>query len=367
MNDGVKALTDAGVSLWLDGLTCEQLHTGRFASLVADGGVSGATTDPAALHPAITAGAYDDGIGAAVAAGSRTAADVVAALVLDDAVAAADLLRPVHDATEGAEGFVTVPLAPWVQGSTATMQAEAERVSAAADRPNVLVGVPATTDGLAAATQLVAAGIGVNLTAVFTPAGVRAAADAYATGVDKALADGTVVAGAGVASVPLSAVDTDVDKRLWKVGTDASAALRGTAAVANARLVYAAFRAGATAPTGPGARPLRLAWSLTAVRDPYYPDTHYLDQLAAGGLVVTVTEETLAALGEQDGGASRAGGGADAVDSWPAAAEATVAALAAVGVSLAEATGSLEQTGLARQDAYWAMVSDAVGERITSS
>lgn len=365
MNDGVKALTDAGASLWLDALTHEHVRTGRLASLVADGVASGATTDPAALHQAITAGAYDDAIGAAVAAGGRTASDVVAALVLDDAVAAADLLRPVHDATQGADGFVTVPLGPWALGSTATMLAEAERV-AAAGRPNVLVGLPATADGLAAATQLVATGIGVNLTAVFTPAGVQAAAEAYATGVDKALADGSVVAGAGVASVPLSAVDTDVDKRLWKVGTDESAALRGTAAVANARLVYAAFGAATRAPAGPGARPLRLAWALTAVRDPYYSDTHYLDRLAAGGLVVNVTEETLAALGDDEAGTSRAGG-ADDVESWPAAAEATVAALAAVGVSLAEATGSLEQTGLARQDAYWGLVSDAVDERIAGS
>ena len=370
MGNRVKALTESGVALWLDGVSRADLG-GGLATLVADRGVTGVAIEPVTLHEALANAAYDDQLRSLAAVGA-TVEGAVTALLADDAASAAEVLRPVYDRTGGQDGYVTVTLPPWATGSTSDTVAASRAFAESVGRPNLLMGVPATSDGLAAVTELVAAGTGVNVTPAFSPAQYRAAVDAYLTGLEKAAADGrAAAAGPAAVSVVVNQVDTDVDKLLWRVGTDQSASLRGTAAVANARLVHAVHAEGHASErwaglAAQGLRPPRLAWTSMAVRDPYYADTHYVDALAAGGVTATLSEATLAAIGDVDSASGSELAPVDSAAEWPAAAEATVAALAAVGVSLADVTGTLERTGLPRQAHAWRSLRGVVEDRLAA-
>ncbi|OLT53535.1 transaldolase [Cellulosimicrobium sp. CUA-896] len=355
----IDQLRQAGVSIWLDDLSRERLRTGNLADLVAERGVVGVTTNPTIFASALAKGdAYD----AQLAELARDGADVEAAverITTDDVRAAADLLRPVHDATDGVDGRVSIEVDPRLADEDASATVEvAERLWRTIDRPNVYIKIPATLTGLDAITQTLAKGISVNVTLIFSLERYRAVMDAFATGLEQARAAGIDLAPIGsVASFFVSRVDSAVDAALEKVGTPEALDLRGRAAIANARLAFEAYqefvgtdrwRSLAAA----GARPQRPLWASTGVKNPEYPDTMYVSELVTDGVVNTMPEATLQAFA--DHGAVTGDtvvGGADA-------ARRTIEAVESEGISMTEVTHDLEREGVRKFEDSWTELLD---------
>jgi transaldolase len=329
VNANVTRLLSAGMHLWADGPVAD------LATLIREGGVTGAVRDAAAVARRLPGGAA----GAAGAAGLPDAEGAVVA----DARAAADLLLPVHSASGGADGFVSADLGPDLANDTAATVAGAARLVDLVGRPNVLVKVPATDAGVAAITELVAAGIGVQPTLVFGLARHRAVLEAVRTGLDR---DAAPVAAKAMLSFSLSEIDTEADKRLWKIGTDRSAALRGRLGLATARLAYESFASHESHGRVPGPRP-RQMWTSTRARDPYYSDTLYVDGLVAPDVVNALQQTTLDFLHEGSEFDGRL------IPDFYADAHAVVAEFTAVGVDVDDVVAVLEDKGLRRLEAAW--------------
>jgi len=358
-------LTEAGVAIWLDDLSRERLRTGNLADLVATSKVVGVTTNPSIFASALAKGdAYDAQL-AELAARGADVDDAVFTITTDDVRAAADVLRPVYDATGGVDGRVSIEVDPRLARDTQATIASARSLWATVDRPNVLIKIPATIEGLPAITAVLADGISVNVTLIFALERYREVLDAFLAGLEQALANGHDLAPiASVASFFVSRVDTAIDPRLDAIGTPATAALRGTAAVANARLAYALFAevlAGErwAALSAAGAHPQRPLWASTGVKDPAYPDTLYVDELVVAGVVNTMPEATLRAV------ADHGGPGTDTVTGTAAASAAVIAGLAAVGIEIDQVTDALESEGVAKFEASWTALLATVSAGLT--
>ncbi|MGD8169985.1 transaldolase [Herbiconiux sp. P16] len=344
------ALASEGVSIWLDDLSRERIRSGGLQTLMADRGVVGITTNPTIFAAAVSKGtAYDDQI--AELASSEAAAtpdDVVFALTTADVAAACDILRPVYDATGGYDGWVSIEVGAASAHDAAETVAEAKHLSATIDRPNVFIKIPATLEGLDAIAETIGAGISVNVTLIFSLDRYRGVIDAYLTGLERAAAAGIDLAGIrSVASFFVSRVDTEVDRRLDAIDTDEARALRSKAGVANARLAYQVFEEAfasdrARALVDRGANPQRPLWASTGVKDPALPDTFYVVELVAPGVVNTMPEKTLDAVFDH---AELRG---DTVSGTADAARAHLDALAALGVSYDDVTATLEDEGVAK-------------------
>ncbi|ANC30299.1 transaldolase [Isoptericola dokdonensis] len=347
----IDDLTRAGVSVWLDDLSRERLRSGNLAELVATRGVVGVTTNPTIFAGALSGGdAYD------AALAELTGTDVEAAverITTDDVRQAADVLRPVYDATGTVDGRVSIEVDPRLARDTAATVATAERLWATVDRPNVMIKIPATVEGLPAITAALAQGISVNVTLIFSIERYRAVMDAFVTGLEQARAAGHDLAPIGsVASFFVSRVDAAVDAALTDVGTPEALALRGRAAIANARLAHAAYAEVFAsdrwqALAAAGAHPQRPLWASTGVKNPDYPDTLYVTELVAPGVVNTMPQGTLDAVadhGEITG---------DTVTGRGEEAAATLAAVEAQGVSLDEVTAQLEAEGVTKFEVSW--------------
>ena len=352
----VTHLSESGVAVWLDDLSRPLIRTGELARLVASSGVVGVTTNPSIFAAAISGGdGYQDALHAHAGAGDD-AETTVHALTTEDVRAAADVLRPVFGATGGRDGRVSIEVDPRLAHDTAATVAQAAALWAAVDRPNVLVKIPATLAGLPAITATIAAGISVNVTLIFSLERYRAVIDAYLTGLEAALAAGIDLGTVrSVASFFVSRVDTALDPLLDALGTPEAAALRGSVAVANARLAYqvhletvASARWQALA--AHGAHVQRPLWASTGVKDPTLPDTLYVDELVAPDTVNTMPRKTLDAVVDHGRTAS---GDVDTITSaLPDAAE-RVAALARTGIDLDEVTERLEREGVDKFMASW--------------
>lgn len=362
MSETLRRLSDAGLAIWIDGLTRPQLRE-RLADLVRDDGVVGAVTGAANVQRAVAAGAYDDQL-AALARRQLTADDAVREIIATDAREAGDALRGVYEATGGLDGHVSVELDGRVACDAAPTVVAARQLWSLVDRPNVLVSIPATDEGLRAVTAGLGAGICVHATLIFSAGRHRAAVQALLAGLDLARSNGHDVAAlASVASFSISQVDTEVDKRLWAIATDAAASLRGKAAVANARMALAAHDEAlggeqATALRALGCRAPRLGWSATAARDPYYSDTLYADELFGHGGVAAVSEATLATVA--DHGDVAVPPDSSAFDE----ARHTMAALEDVGVDLADVVRRVEQSSLDRHVKAGAQLLGSVEKRL---
>lgn len=331
----------AGTAVWLDGLSRRELSSDGLAKLAGDGRVVGVAGNPTVLYEAVEQGAYDDRWGT-LAGEHGTVAKVLHALVVDDARSAADVLAPVRDASGGRQGHVTLELPPSGATTAGELAAEARRLWTLVGRPNLLVTLPTGEDGIAAAAELLAEGIGVHVSPVFSPGRYRIVAEALRP----SLREGGATA---VVSAFVSPVDTEVDKLLWSVGTDASAELRGRGALANAWRVHEVHR---ELMDSGGACP-RLAWAGTGVRDPYYADGHYVDGLPAGPELRIVPEALL--------------GGSEEPSQDPVTADragATVAALDAVGVDLAAVVAALDGKGVERFTRAWRALAASVEPRL---
>ncbi len=346
-----ERLSEAGVAIWLDDLSRERLRSGNLAELMVTRNVVGVTTNPTIFAAALAHGdAYAGILGELAGSDVETA---VERITTDDVRDAADLLRPVYDATSAVDGRVSIEVDPRLARDTAATQTTAVRLWETVARPNVMIKIPATAEGLPAITSTLAQGISVNVTLIFSIERYRAVMDAFLAGLEQAKEAGHDLSVIGsVASFFVSRVDSEVDKRLNAVGTDEALALRGQAAIANARLAYAAYEAVFAgerwaALAAAGAQPQRPLWASTGVKDPAYRDTMYVDELVVAGVVNTMPEKTLDAFA--DHGIVLA----DTVTGSGEQAAATIAAIEAQGISMDEVTAQLEDEGVKKFEVSW--------------
>ena len=349
----LDTLAGAGVAIWLDDLSRERLRSGNLAALTRTHRVVGVTTNPTIFAGALAGGnAYDSQLGELAAAGIP-AADAVWTITTDDVRSAADVLTPLHVSTGGVDGRVSIEVDPRLARDTAATISQARDLWTRVDRPNVFIKIPATTQGLPAITAVLAEGISVNVTLIFSLERYRQVLDAFQSGIEAAQAAGLDLAPIGsVASFFVSRVDTAVDALLDALGTPAAAALRGKAAIANARLAYELYHRTIASErwqrlAAAGAQPQRPLWASTGVKDKTYPDTRYVDELVAAGVVNTMPEATLLAVA--DHGDLRG----DTITGTADAARRVLDDLADVGVSIAVVTTALENEGVVKFVTSW--------------
>jgi transaldolase len=352
-NDNLQALSDAGVSIWLDDLSRDRLDSGNLAELVKVRNVVGVTTNPTIFQMALSKGtAYDDQLEKLAAAG-KNVDETVFALTTDDVRNACDVMASVYDATGGVDGRVSIEVDPRLAHETEKTIAQAKQLSAAVDRDNVLIKIPATLEGLPAITAVLAEGISVNVTLIFSLERYRAVMNAFLSGLEQAHAAGKDLSKIeSVASFFVSRVDTEIDKRLDAIDTDEAKGLKGKAGVANARLAYQAYEEVFSTPRwksleAEGARPQRPLWASTGVKDPAYKDTMYVVDLVAPGIVNTMPEKTLDAVadhGEVVG---------DTITSNYADAQKVLDDLEAIGVAYNDVVQVLEVEGVEKFEKSW--------------
>ena len=334
--NGPQQLQAAGQSVWLDNIRRGLLTSGTLQRYLDELAVTGVTSNPTILERAITASAeYDEDIARLAAEGTTEAEDVVFALALADLTAAADLLRPVFDATSGTDGYVSIEVSPFLVDDAAGTVEAGRRLFAQAGRPNVLVKVPGTAAGLLAVEELVAAGVPVNVTLLFSPAHHLAAAEAHLRGLERRLAAGQDVAVGGVASLFVSRWDAAADPLL-------PAPLHGRLGIAVVEQTYAAYRRLVDSERwsvlrAAGAPLQRVLWASTGTKDPSFPDTYYLGRLAAPDTVDTVPEPTLLAFADH-------GTVCELLAPDAAAADAVLAQVAAAGIDVAALAQQLQDS-----------------------
>ncbi|MBT2499943.1 transaldolase [Agromyces sp. ISL-38] len=359
-NTPTAALSEAGVSIWLDDLSRQRIVSGGLERLIAERDVVGVTTNPTIFAGALANGAaYAEQLHALSIAGADVDTAVFE-ITTDDVRDAADHFRPVYDRTGGYDGRVSIEVAPGLAHDTAATIEQAKELWAKVDRPNVMIKIPATIAGLDAITETIAAGISVNVTLIFSLDRYREVIDAYLTGLERARAAGIDLGTIhSVASFFVSRVDTEIDKRLVAIGTDEALGLKSKAGVANAQLAYELFEQvfadeRATALLAGGANRQRPLWASTGVKDPSLSDTLYVTELVAPGVVNTMPEKTLEATfdhGEIVG---------DTVTGAYAEAGAVLDALARVGVDYDDVTALLEREGVEKFIVSWNELLDTV-------
>jgi transaldolase len=303
MSERLQELADAGVSIWLDDLSRERIETGNLADLVKDKNVVGVTTNPTIFAGAIAEGErYDDQVRKLVADGADVT-KVIFELTTEDVRNACDVLAPVAEST-AADGRVSIEVEPDLANDTDATIASAKALWSAVGKPNVLIKIPATVEGLPAITAAIAEGISVNVTLIFSEERYRDVMDAYLSGLEQAREAGRDLGSIqSVASFFVSRVDTEVDKRLEAIGSDIALALRGKAAVANALVAYGAFEEifgserWRRLEEG-GANRQRPLWASTGVKNPDYDDTMYVRDLVVPETVNTMPEKTLEAFAD---------------------------------------------------------------------
>jgi transaldolase len=335
---------EQGQSPWLDNLRRDWLASGEIQRWI-DRGVRGITSNPSIFQKAIEHG---DEYTEQLADLTRSGVSVLDAywdLVTDDIAAALAQLRPLYDASDGGDGYVSVEVAPNLARDTDGTMTAARGLWDRIARPNLYVKIPGTAEGVPAIREMLSEGRNINVTLLFSIPRYAEVIEAYLSGLEAAAAAGHDLSRiSSVASFFISRVDTEVDRRLERIGTDAALALRGKAAVAQGQLAYAmamdAFAGDRwEALAAKGARPQRPLWASTSTKNPSYPDTLYVDSLIGPHTVNTIPDATLEAF-EDHGTVART------VDADPAAASATWTQLAEVGVDMDDVANVLEGEGV---------------------
>ncbi len=292
----MQALLERGQSVWLDYLHRRMTRSGELRALI-DRGLRGMTSNPTIFEHAIASSTdYDDEL--TELASTRTDREVFETLAIEDVREAADLFRTVYDSTDGSDGFVSIEVSPRVARDTESSVTEARRLWKAVDRPNVMIKIPGTREGWAAIERCLSEGININITLLFSVEHYRAVAEAYLRALEARIAQGQSIEKlASVASVFVSRVDTEVDKRIAAEG-DSLTALRGKVAIASARLAYATFleitqSARWRTLEAKGAKKQRLLWASTGTKNSEYSDVLYVESLIGPDTIVTVPPETL--------------------------------------------------------------------------
>jgi transaldolase len=359
-NPNTQALSDAGVSIWLDDLSRELLETGKIADLVEERNVVGLTSNPSIFQAALSKGdRYNKDLADLTAAG-KDVEQVVFELTTSDVREACDLFLPIYESTKGVDGRASIEVDPRLAHDSDKTVEQAKALHGAVGRENVLIKIPATKAGLPAITATIAEGISVNVTLIFSLERYRAVMNAYLKGLEKAHAAGKDLSKIhSVASFFVSRVDTEIDKRLDAIGTSEAKGLKGKAGVANARLAYQAFEEVFSTPrwgslADAGANPQRPLWASTGVKDPAYPDTLYVTELVAADVVNTMPEKTLEATadhGDIHG---------DTVTGGYELASNLLDDLERIGVSYSEVVDLLEEEGVDKFEKAWGELLDGV-------
>jgi len=362
----LSQIAGGGTSIWLDDLSRASLTGNSAQSLakrIAESGVVGVTTNPAIFHAAITgSGDYKEAISQMRGAGVD---EVVRTLTTDDVRNACDLFSPIFHSSNGVDGRVSIEVDPRLANNTNGTVTDGLKLWKLVDRPNLMIKVPATDAGLPAISELIAAGISVNVTLIFSRKRYAEVIAAFMTGLEmrKALsADLTKIH--SVASFFVSRIDSSIDARLKEIATPAASALLGKAAIANAQLAYQLYENTQSSPrwralSEAGANMQRPLWASTGVKDPAYSDTRYVIELIAKNVVNTMPPKTLDAVIDHGNFAG------DTITPNYQSAKATLQALAEIGISLDEVTGLLEDDGINKFIGSWLALLDDVEKVLT--
>jgi transaldolase len=367
-NPNLAALSAAGVSVWLDDLSRDRLQTGNLQELIDTKSIVGVTTNPSIFQAALSKGtAYDEQVNELAERGADVDA-TIRTVTTDDVRNACDVLAKQYELSDGVDGRVSIEVDPRLAHDTDKTILQAIELWKIVDRPNLLIKIPATLAGLPAITSVIAEGISVNVTLIFSVERHRAVMDAYLAGLEAAKEAGHDISKIhSVASFFVSRVDTEIDKRLEKIGSDEALALRGQAGVANARLAYAAyeevFEGGKryAALKGDGARVQRPLWASTGVKNPDYSDTLYVTELVAPNTVNTMPEKTIDAVA--DHGIITG----DTVKGTAAEAQGVFDKLTAVGIDLPDVFKVLEDEGVEKFEKSWLELLDATQEQLDAA
>ena len=365
--DHLEELSEAGVSIWLDDLNRPMIKEGDLQRLLDDKHVVGVTTNPTIFASALSEGqSYNDQVEELAGQGADVE-KAVFEITTRDVRDACDILRPVYDRTGGVDGRVSIEVDPRMAADTEATVEMAQRLWKAIDRPNVLVKIPATVEGLSAISQTLAHGISVNVTLIFSLDRYRGVMNAFLTGLEQAREGGIDLSTMhSVASFFVSRVDSEIDKRLDDIGTDEAQKLKGEAGIANARLAYQAFEEVFATPrwhnlADDGAHPQRPLWASTGVKNDAYPDTMYVTQLVAAQTVNTMPGGTLDATadhGEIVG---------DTVTGNYDHAQKVLHSLAAIGVSYEDVVKVLENEGVEKFEKSWSELLETVQSELDSA
>ncbi|MGH3779742.1 MAG: transaldolase [Pseudonocardiaceae bacterium] len=365
--DTLKALSEAGVSIWLDDLSRQRINSGNLANLITERHVVGVTSNPTIFAHAVEhAEDYAQQVNQLAARGASVD-EAVREITVADVQQACDVFSGTWGTSGGVDGRVSLEVSPQLAHDTDATVAQAGELWKLVDRPNLMIKIPATVEGLPAITGALADGISVNVTLVFSVQRHREVMAAFFAGLERASANGYDLATiTSVASFFVSRVDTEVDKRLETIGTEEAMALRGQAAVANARLAYAAYQQEFGTQRWAhlkeaGARPQRPLWASTGVKNPAYPDTKYVTELIAPGVVNTMPENTLLALadhGEVPG---------DQVSGTAGQAQRVFDELVEVGIDLYDVFVVLEREGVEKFDASWSELRETVAGQLAKT
>jgi transaldolase len=367
MTDRLAELSAQGVAVWLDDLSRVRLTTGSLDKMRTEQHVVGVTTNPSIFAKALSdAEAYDEQL-KDLAAQGVSVEEAVRLMTGKDVREACDVMRPAYDASDGVDGRVSIEVDPRSAHDTKKTAAEARSLWWLVDRPNLYIKIPATKAGLPAITETLASGISVNVTLIFSLERYNAVMEAFLAGIEQAKANGHDLSKIGsVASFFVSRVDTEVDKRLEKIGTDEAKALKSKAAVANAQLAYEEYTKVFTtdrwkALEAAGAHPQRPLWASTSTKSPDLPDTIYVEELIAPGTVNTMPESVIFAY--EDHGTTRG----DTITTAYESARKAMADLAAVGIDIDDVVQVLEDEGVEKFETSWVELLEGVQKSLDAA
>ena len=339
-----RLFDEQGQSPWIDNLTRPSVRGGGLRRLV-ESGIRGVTSNPTIFEKAMTGSdAYDDQLGSLI--GKVTVEQAFWDMAVDDVSGACEVLRPVHEASGGTDGFVSLEVSPALAAETAGTVEAARAIHGRIGLPNLMVKVPATVEGVRAVRALIAEGRNINVTLIFSLERYGEVVEAYISGLEAlAAAGGDLDAVHSVASFFVSRVDTEVDRRLVAVDSPSAEHLAGRAAVAQAQMAYSLFQERFSGPrwdalAARGAQPQRPLWASTSTKNPAYPDLLYVDSLIGPHTVNTMPDATVEAFSDH-------GTVARSIDADVAGARAHLDALAEVGVDMADVAATLEAEGVA--------------------
>lgn len=357
----IDQLSQIGTSTWLDDLSRERITSGNLAEVKATKSIVGVTTNPAIFASAMSQGhAYDAQI-ETLKSQKAAADDAVYSMSIKDVQDACDLFHDIYESSDGKDGRVSIEVDPRFAADEAKTIAQAKELWAKVNRPNAMIKIPATDESLPAITSALAAGISVNVTLIFSVERYRQVIAAYKEGIRRAVENGHDVSKIhSVASFFVSRMDTEVDNRLEQIGTEEALALRGKAGVANARLAYQLFTEEfyADAALPESANMQRPLWASTGVKNPAYPQTLYVAELAGPHTVNTMPEPTIDAVLESN--AIKGDTLSDTADE----SRKVFLALEQVGINLADVVSVLEQEGVDKFVDAWQHLLDSMAEKL---
>jgi transaldolase len=372
MNTLIEQINQVGQSLWYDNIERKLLRDGTLAGMVERGEIRGITSNPSIFNKAISQSSeYDQEIQALTLEGlSRE--ETYERLAIQDIQAATDLFAPLFKETNGADGYVSLEVDPFLANKTEGTISEAKKLWKLVDRPNLMVKIPATQAGLPAITATIAEGINVNVTLIFGLDRYQEVIDAYLAGLEKRLAAGESISSiASVASFFISRIDSKVDQRLAdllensdEAGKESIEDLYGKIAIASGKLAFEIYQENFIEPAGryqalaaEGGKPQRALWASTSTKNPAYPDTYYVDELVGPGTVNTLPPQTLQAFLDH--------GKADlSISQGLSAARETFTKLAGLGIDIHQVTKELEDEGVESFAAAYGSLLDSLEKRM---